>query len=158
MLEMGLKAVAEDEATLGASNEIEQRLLAEVRAIGVARRRRARAVALAIAAVLTIAVAIPAWRVASTRRAAERIADTTRDAAAPDTTFFPLGYSDVPVSGAQLVRIEVPRSTLRSFGVAPIDPPGAAPGATVLADVLVGADGLARAVRFVSVSRIKEKR
>jgi hypothetical protein len=45
--------------------------------------------------------------------------------------------------------MEVPRVALTSFGVTPADSlNGSRPG-TVLADVLIGEDGLARAVRFV---------
>jgi hypothetical protein len=70
------------------------------------------------------------------------------------TAFFPLTYSSLPISNAQLVRVQVPRSALASFGLAPIDVPASAAtgiaSATVSADVLVGEDGVARAVRFVS--------
>jgi hypothetical protein len=59
--------------------------------------------------------------------------------------FFPLAYSTVPASDGRLIRLEVPASALASFG---LEAEGASRDA-VLADVVVGADGLARAVRFV---------
>jgi hypothetical protein len=71
---------------------------------------------------------------------------TTREVA---TAFLPLSYSGVPLMNAELVRIEVPRAALVSFGLAPVESLDASSSGTVLADVLVGEDGLARAVRFV---------
>ena len=60
--------------------------------------------------------------------------------------FFPLMYSTVPMSGGRLVRLEVPHQTATAFGV---EVPEASASGVVLADVLVGDDGIARAVRFV---------
>ena len=65
------------------------------------------------------------------------------------TEFFPLRYSNVPARGGYVVRMQVPRSALASFGVAPIAGDTGSPH--VLADVVIGDDGLARAVRFVRV-------
>jgi hypothetical protein len=62
--------------------------------------------------------------------------------------FYPLQYSTVPVTNGHIVRIEVPRSAPVAFGLDPVDFVSAKRGA-VLADVMVGEDGLARAVRFV---------
>ena len=53
-------------------------------------------------------------------------------------------YSNVPVTNGHTVRLELPQAALTSFGLEADDASG-----TVLADVLVGQDGLARAVRFV---------
>lgn len=72
------------------------------------------------------------------------------------TDFMPLPYSAVPLTNGQIVRLEVPRSALVSFGLLPVDSVDRAPGGTVLADVIVGDDGLARAVRFVRPSVGKE--
>ena len=52
-----LRAVAEEDASIGASASIHTRLLEEVRSIAAARRRRKRAAFVAIAAALLIAVA-----------------------------------------------------------------------------------------------------
>lgn len=64
------------------------------------------------------------------------------------TEFFPLFFGSVPASSEHIVRIEVPRASLVQFGLASAHDMNRTTG-TVLADVLVGEDGLARAVRFV---------
>ena len=107
--------------------------------------------AVGVAAVLTV-VATMSWRM---RTSGTTTAGSATSAAAsrPEmaTTFFPLAYSNLPVSNAQLVRVRVPRSALVSFGLTPLDIPAAGGDqATVPADVLVGEDGVARAVRFVT--------
>lgn len=64
------------------------------------------------------------------------------------TNFIPLtqGYSLAMNEGGQLVRVELPRAALSSFGLPVnserLDEP-------VKADVVVGYDGIARAIRFV---------
>jgi hypothetical protein len=64
------------------------------------------------------------------------------------TQFLPLSYvSSVNLQeGGQLVRVELPRSTMARFGL-PVNMERY--GERVKADVLVSADGLARAIRFV---------
>lgn len=144
-LTRALQVVAEEDRALSASAGIEARLLAEALGIARARRRRTLAIAVAFAA---LAVAIPVWRVASDRRSvpdAGHSTESARAAAAEDTTeFFPLMYSNVPMISGLTVRLELPQSALWSFGLDPDDPSG-----KVLADVVIGQDGLARAVRFV---------
>jgi len=64
------------------------------------------------------------------------------------TEFFPVGYGS-PLNlqdGGQLVRVELPRLTLARFGL-PVNVNRA--NEKVKADVLVGVDGMARAIRFV---------
>jgi hypothetical protein len=73
---------------------------------------------------------------------------------------MPLAYSGVPIAGGHVVRIEVPRASLVSFGLLPadiVDTADSARGGTVIADVIVGDDGLARAVRFVRRPVRKER-
>lgn len=64
------------------------------------------------------------------------------------TDFFPIGYGNAPnlQDGGQLLRVELPRSAVARFGL-PINMDRT--GERVKADVLVGADGLAQAIRFV---------
>jgi hypothetical protein len=64
------------------------------------------------------------------------------------TQFLPLSYvSSVNLQeGGQVVRVELPRSTMARFGL-PVNMERY--GERVKADVLVSADGLARAIRFV---------
>ena len=69
------------------------------------------------------------------------------------TDFFPLGYSDdqKPVESGEVIRVQVirvqmPRPALIAFGL-PVNVERA--DVPVKADLLVGEDGLARAIRFV---------
>jgi hypothetical protein len=142
-----LRAVAEDDERLGASNAVGLRLLAEVQAIADARRRRVMVLSLAAAAALATALAVPAWR--SLQSPSDVPAEgpvVTRELV---TEFFPLRYSNVPARGGYVVRMQVPRTVLASFGATA--PAGISDEPNVLADVVVGDDGLARAVRFVQV-------
>jgi hypothetical protein len=149
-----LRALAAEDVSLGASRAVEARLMVEVRSIALARRRRIAVVALAAAAVLAIALAVPSKRNADNAAAGPQPSTWASRGGEVATAFFPLTYSSLPISNAQLVRVQVPRSALASFGLAPIDVPASATGGTasptVSADVLVGEDGVARAVRFVS--------
>ncbi|HYJ47442.1 MAG TPA: hypothetical protein VEV81_12590 [Pyrinomonadaceae bacterium] len=63
------------------------------------------------------------------------------------TEFLPLTYGGLSqIDEGQVIRIEVPRSALQSFGL-PVNVERA--GERVKADVLLGHDGVARAIRFV---------
>jgi hypothetical protein len=67
----------------------------------------------------------------------------------PDGEFYPLtftGGSNEAAPGAQIVRVELPRSSLFSMGV---DLPDADRTGTVKADLLISADGVARGFRLV---------
>ena len=113
-----------------------------------------------LAATLLIAATALVWQVREGQRLASwtemprrviaidqalTMIDSTVDSG---SEFFPLAYSTVPITHARIVRMEVPRTAPELFGV---DPAGLvnAPRGTVVADVVVGEDGLARAVRFV---------
>jgi hypothetical protein len=63
------------------------------------------------------------------------------------TDFFPLMDAPPPFERGQLWRVVVPASTMRSVGL-PINPERWSE--RVQADVLVGEEGMARAIRFVS--------
>jgi hypothetical protein len=139
-LDEALAALADDDAADGASPEIAERLRAEVR--GLRRTIRLRQYAIGAAAAVLLLAALLTSRV---RPPVPTPTETPTNEVA--TAFFPLTYSDVPITDAQIVRMEVPRASLMAFG---LEPPEAAPSqSTVLADVVVGEDGLARAVRFV---------
>jgi hypothetical protein len=64
------------------------------------------------------------------------------------TEYFPLQYGTdlTALEGAPVIRMEFPRTVVVSFGL-PINPQRAAE--PVQADVVLGSDGIARAVRFV---------
>lgn len=146
-LNAGLRAVAEDDEHDGTSSGVSMRLLAEVHAIGAARRRRTMLLSLSAAAAVLLAVSIPAWRALSSPD--QPALDAPVVAHELVTEFFPLTYSNVPARGGYVVRMQVPRSALASFGAAAFA--GDTPTQNVLADVVIGNDGLARAVRFVQV-------
>jgi hypothetical protein len=63
-----------------------------------------------------------------------------------ETTFYPLPYAELPVESAQVFRVTVPRSAMSVAGF-PVNPERMLE--PVLADVMVGEDGAARAIRFV---------
>jgi len=62
------------------------------------------------------------------------------------TEFIPIVYDPEPIERGQIVRIRLPRSALATFGI-PMNEERAEEA--IRADVLLGEDGLARAVRFV---------
>ena len=143
MLNDALRQVAAEDAVLNTSPAVEARLRCEVESIARARRRTALKM-YAAAAALAMAVGAAVWSVGRpfTGRAAQVPLDERT------TEFFALHYSGVPVTDAQIVRLEVSKAALASFGLEDSRMNGAP---TVLADVIVGSDGLARAIRFVDV-------
>jgi hypothetical protein len=62
------------------------------------------------------------------------------------TDFIPVVYDPEPVEHGRMVRVRLPRSALASFGL-PMNEQRTEE--TIQADVVLGEDGLARAVRFV---------
>lgn len=148
-LTLALRAMAEEDASLAVFPIVESRLLQEVAAIARARRAAAMKV-YAFAAVLVLAVSGSVWSLrepparSRTPNPESRILATERT-----TDFFPLHYSNVPAIDVQLVRLEVPRGALASFGLENAGPAVNGAAATVPAEVIIGADGLARAIRFV---------
>ena len=153
-LTAAIRGVAAGEADLGASPSVRARLIAELRAVREAERRttkRRNLRMLAAAAAIAVAVGASAWQSFARRAAAAPTrVDTALASREIVTDFLPLTYSSVPISGGQMIRLEVPRAALASFGLTPPESVEAGQSAgTVLADVVVGDDGLARAVRFV---------
>src|SRR5262249_37941119 len=70
----------------------------------------------------------------------------TRLEIATDVMPLQQGYSLPMTEGGQLMRVELPRSVLSSFGL-PVDFNRASE--RIKADVVIGNDGIARAIRFV---------
>jgi len=158
-LTSALRAVAAADRSRGVSPAVEARVLAEVRSIARVRRIRSRALRVAAAAVLFFAIALRQWQSSSEPpvtsdpdRVVGGLDTAPRELA---TEFFPLTYSSVPVSGGQVVRMQVPRAALARFGVTSFVVADDR-SSTVLAEVVVGNDGLARAVRFVRAAGISE--
>lgn len=84
----------------------------------------------------------------STAEAARTISDPDNSTHEVATDFLPVsyGYAADLQEGGQLLRVELPRSALARFGL-PVNMDHV--DERVKADVLVGADGMARAIRFV---------
>ena len=143
-----LRQMAAIDAIADAPPEVGARLLDEVRAIRRARRRTL-VTTYAVAAVLLLATALPVWQLTS-RSTGDVM--TRRTPASSDaeiaTTFFPLTYSHLPVTQGNVVRLEVSPAVFAALGVEPVSRAGSLSD-VMFADVLVGEDGLARAVRFV---------
>jgi hypothetical protein len=153
-----LRQVADADAASGASPAVRERLLEEVRA----RRRMRRTAAIkmyAMAAGLVMATALPVWQLATrpaieesqrvvTSAAGDAVVTSAPGDAEVATAFYPLAYGAVPVTRANIVRVAVSPAAVAALGV---EPPGGntSPTDVLLADVVVGEDGLARAVRFV---------
>ena len=148
-LNAAMRALAEDDAKLRSSPDVEKRLLSELRAYSRTRRRRTWLGVSSVAAALLLGMALYVWRIGN-----RQPSDTVQSPSAPEaaitevaTEFLPLPYYHVPMNTGSTVRIQVPATALVSFGLAPN---GFREGdGTVQADVLVGDDGLARAIRFV---------
>jgi hypothetical protein len=92
----------------------------------------------------------PADRIRNARRAKPAAGDHNRPAGDAEiaTDFIPLMNRETlaEMDGGQVMRVELPRSALMSFGL-PMDMERATE--RIKADVVVGNDGLARAIRFV---------
>jgi hypothetical protein len=101
----------------------------------------------ALAAGLTLALAAPLLMTLP-----HSTADfSTANVAADDTEqpFLAMPYAGSFTGEAQVIRLEVPVTTLRAFGVTAPAARGQRSDAPVLADVLIGDDGIARAIRLV---------
>ncbi len=144
-----LREVADADATTGASPAVRERLLEEVRA-----RRRARRVSAlkmyALAAGLVIATGLPVWQLSTGPSVESSQGGATLAGADAEvaTAFYPLAYGAVPVTQGNIVRVAVSPAAIAALGVVPIGV-NTSPTDVLLADVVVGEDGLARAVRFV---------
>jgi len=133
------------EAPSGASPSAEAQLLAAFRKQRV-RRRQHRLLYWTAAACLAMALGFASWRL---HRAGSYVQPLNQNASTT-SGFIPLPYSqsDVPIEQAVIVRVDLPASAWGTLNV-----PTAAPAAarTVRADLLIGQDGMARAVRVISV-------
>lgn len=133
---------------LAAPAQIERVLLNAFRA----RQSRRRAVlrwssvggALLVAAALIIAAVVRTHPAVPAPRAVSQLAAITQETA--DFVALPDADTDGPLEYATIVRVQLPRYALRDIGF-PVNEQSATD--RVQADVLLGQDGLARAVRFV---------
>jgi hypothetical protein len=119
----------------------EQRLRAAFRSRhkGSTRRWIFPAIAAASLALLSVALLFHSWRPSPTTA-------TTR-AAANGFIALPYSQSDVPIEQAVIVRVRLQRPEWGAFGLPPAPPRASA----IDADLLIGQDGVPRAVRLVSI-------
>jgi hypothetical protein len=114
-LSAALRELAEDDAKLSASPDVEKRLLSELRAISRARRRRRTWLGVtSVAAALILGVALYAWRIGN-----RQPSETAQSPTAPEeviaeitTEFLPLPYYHLPMNTGSTVRIAVPERAL----------------------------------------------
>jgi hypothetical protein len=146
-LTSAIKRLANQAARVTPPPELEAEILAEFDRVS---RRRMRGVfwAAGIAAVAAGLVAAAFLGKRPVQPPAAPVAQSTQFSEQP---FVPIPYVTPlgPNEGATVVRVNVPVAALLSAGL-PV--PVADAGATVEADLVVGQDGRARAVRLVSIS------
>src|SRR5262245_12582346 len=161
------RAIAEDDARLGASAAVEANVMAAFDDVVRARHRRTRRIAGAVGvAAAVVVIAAGAFKVRplnSGEPTSLQTSDSRAQTSAGEVTtaFLPLAYSSVPLADGHVVRMEVPRASLVRFGLLPADTGDTSDGTrggTVIAEVVIGDDGLARAVRFVRKLNRKEPR
>ena len=164
-----LKALAEQDRGREAPERVETRVLAAFR-----RRRTRKRLTTAALATLAVAAAItlffvrtqpkpvvttpvrpqllasapePAEIAASAPKPPRKVQTVAREPREVVTDFFPLLDVAMPFERGELLRVTVPASTMRKVGL-PVNENRL--NDRVYADVLVGQEGLARAIRFVS--------
>ncbi len=167
-----LRVVASTAKSISASENVEARLLAAFAAQSLVRAQPIRLASetrywlAAIAAVLLMVCGLFVtrfWHVrpsqsarSSIRHRKERELLSAASFRSPKllnteitTDFFPVTYDGAANldAGGQIVRVELPRTTMANFGL-PVNMERA--DEKIKADVLLGVDGLAHAIRFVS--------
>ena len=106
--------------------------------------------AVAVSNAPPVVAAAPMEEIRSPRRAVRHVAREVRRPPAPpaELDFLPVPQGDgwTPLDGGRMVRVGLPRTALRAFGL-PINEERASE--QVQADVMLSNDGLLRAIRFV---------
>jgi hypothetical protein len=112
--------------------------------------KEVRPVAAVRATVLTKVAPIPPTPATVARKVPRRRRSLPAIREAEVTTgFLPLDAAGYPPGGGEVIRVEMPRSTMALFGL-PVNQERAS--VPVRADVLFGEDGMAHAVRFVTTT------
>ena len=142
-LDESLRELADASQSLTPDPRVETRVMAAFDAAWAAPARRATRRWLLLAAAAVVELASGAWWSVSHRRAPALVA---RVEPVP-SEFVPWpGAATLPsFESGELVRVDLPVSVIASLGL--VLPP--TPAAAVKADVIVGQDGFARAVRLV---------
>src|SRR5262245_15583630 len=99
-LNAALRALAEDDARLGTSPDVEKRLLSEVRSLARAHRRRTWFKVSSVAAALLLGIALYVWRVENSQPSETVQSPSVREEAIAEVTteFLPLPYYHVPMN------------------------------------------------------------
>jgi hypothetical protein len=144
-----LRAWAASLEGVGAPAAVEARLRTAFRR----RRKRNYLWAGALAAAVLLAAALLTVQIPDRRGSAAVSARPAEIA----TEFIPMFYGQglSPTESARLVRVRLPRSALASFGLPLAEDRRAG---RIEADVILGEDGVARAIRFVRIHRSDEER
>jgi hypothetical protein len=135
-----LRTLARADATAEAPPEIELRLRREFRS-RKRRRRWTRLAWCASAAAAVLVVVVATWHYRQPRAVLPRA-----EVQEVVTDFYPLVNPAPPFERGRLLRVELPASAMRMVGL-PVHAERLSD--TVQADVLVGEEGLPRAIRFV---------
>ena len=146
-LSRDLRALADADPS-EAPGELRARLLIEFRRHSARKRRMAWLPAAgigAIAAAILLFVWMPKQPTAVSNPVGQSLLLTAEDT---DADFYPLPEADglPPIENATVVRVQMPLASLQLMGVAVNEVGAAEP---IEADILLGQDGLARAVRLV---------
>jgi hypothetical protein len=151
-----LRALAADDAGKGASAIVRTRLLEELRSLR-RQRRRGFVKTLIAGGALTLMTTGLLWYLAAARFPGQSMETRKVESSVEEmyTAIFPLPYSTVPMIGGRVVRLTVQPDTMTRFGLEQQRADDVSPSQIIFADVIVGDDGLARAVRFVR-QRTKE--
>jgi hypothetical protein len=123
-----------------AANATEQRILAAFRA-----RRKHVVRRMLYGAIAAACLAVALLSIRSHRAAPHRSSTNQTSSLAYGFVALPYAQSDVPLEQAIIVRVQLPPS---AWGALNVPPPPAGTGA-VNADLLIGQDGVARAVRLI---------
>ena len=145
VLQKTLKTMARQDAGRGASAEVEAHLRQQVRSLR-ATRRTTRLV-WAVAASLLVVIGVTRFGIDMPERGSDD--STVLGLTDSSSGFLPLPNAHIPMADAHVVRMTVSRASLAAFG---LDPGGPGSPDVVMADVLVGHDGIARSVRFVGLA------
>src|SRR5262245_8514146 len=106
-LSAALRALAEHDAKLSASPDVEKRLLSELRAISRVRRRRTWFAVSSVAAALLLGIALYIWQIGKRQPLEMGTSSPAPEEVIPEvaTEFLPLPYYRVPMNTASTVRI-----------------------------------------------------
>lgn len=145
LVDTGLKQLRARDALAQASPAVEAALQREFRVYQRRRHLTSLAAWAAVAATIVLAIALSVHAPQPLASDGPSVAEARGPELA--TEFIPLQPLPAdPDEFTQVIRVRLPRGELRRFGLAPLSQPLEG---TIQADVVLGRDGTAQAVRFV---------